>query len=441
MKNKSLISSLSPLKPFQITDLTTGEITSIQEHNIQITQLINYVQKEVSDYYTNNAKKLEQDIVNDTRSLKPSEWARQNGYKLDTSTLNREVKAKSRIEKLYQHKLISEVSSYVNNPNPNKKPPSFSPKINLGAVDKQMATISIDDSILTVRFKVWEKDYLLDFKIPDYVFKREIVKWSLPTIELRKGIPYYIFSIQEKPEFRKDSNISAGLDLGRKEPYTMVVVNERGNRIADYKTAARVRQLNDKRERILKEKAHILKKAAHFDKLGLNSDVLKIEAKFKAGKALILGNEVAKQVGADVVRKLLKHDLNILAVEDLSWVHGNKYGSKWAHSKIQEKIIHATSREGIRVKKVNPKNSSQLCHLCNSRVVHNSVSRIAKCIDCKEKFDRDFNAAMNIAHKIAGCPLRKSRNGDKCSSKEQLIEKIISHNSMLKKSSKTTMTT
>lgn len=433
MKNKKLISSLAPLKPMQIIDLTTGENNNFKDHNKQSIELINYIQKETTDYYKNNAQKIENDIIANPPKFNPSEWARQKGYKININNLPKTVKARSRIEKLYQHKLISEVSSYVKNPNPNKQKPNFSPKINLGAVDKQMASLSIENNILTLRFKLWEKDYLLDFQIPEYILKRNIKKWSLPTIEIRNGEPYYIFSIQEIPLERNNSNNYAGLDLGRKEPFSMVVVNKCGNRIANYKTSGRIRQLNDKRERILKEKKNILIKADQYDKLDLDSSLLRKEAKFKAGKALILGDEIANQVGADVTKKLLKHNLNVLAVEDLRWVSGVKYGSRWTHSKVQAKIEHSLSRGGISVKKVSAKNTSQECHLCGSVVVHNSKTRIAKCFDCKEKFDRDFNAAMNIVRKIICYPIRESRNGDKCSSKEQLIEKNNFHNSDLRK--------
>lgn len=432
MKNKKLISSIAPLKPTQIIDLATGEIAMFQEHNKQVYSLINFVQKEVVDFYKEHKQNLENDITADPPKFNPAEWARQKGYKLNINKLPKNIKAKSRISRIFSHKLISEVSSYVNNSNPRKQKPNFSLKINLGAVDNQMASLSIEDKTLTLRFKVWEKDYLLDFEIPDYILKRNIKKWSLPTIEIRNGEPYYIFSIQEIPVERKSDNNYAGLDLGRKEPFSMVVVNKYGNRVADYKTSGRIRQLNDKRERLLKEKKNILIKADHYDKLGLDSSLLRKESRFKSRKALILGDEIANQVGADVTKKLLKHDLNILAVEDLRWVSGRKYGSKWAHSKTQNKMEHSLSRVGIKVKKVNSKNTSQECHLCGSVIVHNSKTRIAKCSSCKEKFDRDFNAAMNVAKKLICYPAQKRRSGNDCSSKEQIIEKHDSHNSDLR---------
>src|SRR5699024_3303770 len=103
---------------------------------------------------------------------------------------------------------------------------------------------------------------------------------------------------------------------------------------------------------------------------------------------------------------------------------------RWNHSKKQAAIEHATRREGVSTKKVNPKNTSQECHHCGSRVVHNARTRVAKCSDCKEQFDRDFNAAMNIAKKLIRYPNRYSRIGDDRSSQEQVIE--LTHNSVLR---------
>ena len=429
-----LISALPPLKPVQIINLTTGELVSSNEHNAKVSQLVEYIATQTRDYYVQNSTKLEQDLLSDKRRIQPAEWARQNGYALpNKSELPEGVKAVSRVEKLYQHKLVSEVLAYVANPNLRKQAPSFAPKINLGAVDKQMCVLNIEDNQIHLDFKVWDEHYLLTFNIPHYLNTRDVKKWSLPTIELRKGEPYYVFSVEEKIPTRAPSHNQAGLDLGRVEPYTLAVVNKKGGRIAHYTTTPRLKHLNGKRERILREKSHILRKANHYDNLGLDSEALRLEAKRKARKALILGQETARQIGADITKKLSNHNVSILNVENLSWAVGKKYGSRWAHSQTQEATTHALLRTGRHVKKVNPKNTSQTCHKCGERVVHNSRTRLATCTECREKFDRDYNAAMNIAKKkTTRYPARKSRNGDKPSPLGQLVEDSP-HNSIFKK--------
>ena len=429
-----LISALPPLRPVQIINLTTGELTPHNEHTTKVTQLVEYVTHQVRESYAQNSTKIEQDLLSDKRRVQPAEWARQNGYALpNKSELPEGVKAVSRVEKLYQHKLVSEVLAYVVNPNPRKQSPSFAPKINLGAVDKQMCVLNIEDNQIHLDFKVWDERYLLTFNIPHYLNSRDVKKWSLPTIELRKGEPCYVFSVEEKIPTRAPSHSQAGLDLGRVEPYTLAVVNKKGERIAHYTTTPRLKHLNGKRERILREKAHIVRKANHYDNLGLDSGVLRLEAKRKARKALILGQETARQIGADVTKKLSNHNVSILNIENLSWAVGAKYGSKWAHSQTQETTTHALLRKGVRTRRINPKNTSQTCHKCGERVVHNSRTRLATCVECRARFDRDYNAAMNIAKKKqTSYPAQKSRNGDKPSPTGQLVEDNP-HNSIFKK--------
>lgn len=427
MSNKRIISALQSLRPVNVTNLTTGEVSNTSEFDEQVLCLIRFVQSSVREYYQDSANQydLHEKLLANPPRFAPAEWARQNGYLLP-SRLGREVKAQSRIQKLYQHKLITEVSSYVFNPNPRKQSPSFSPKINLGAVDKQMASLSFENGILSLRFKAWHYEYLIDFMVPKYVLGRDIHKWSLPTIEVIKGKPCYIFSIEETPATRTNKPTqTAGLDLGRIEPYTLAITNQKGDRIAHYTTSGRVKQLAHKRERLLKEKSFILKKSNHYQALGLDNSILVREASYKAGKAHKLAQVIAQQVSADITKKLIKHDLNLLAVEDLSWVHGAKYGSKWNHSQTQRKLEHSLAREGVKTKKVNPRNTSQTCHKCGSHITHNTRKRTVHCSDCTLVLDRDLNASLNIAQQLIKnrVPNRQSRIGNNYSPTRQIIEK------------------
>lgn len=430
MINKKLISSLTPLRPINVTNLSTGEVSNIDELDEQLLNLLEYVRNNVKNYYSNpaNKEKLHNDILTSPPMFSPAEWARQRGYLLDDLP-EPEVKARSRIQKLYQHKLITEVSSYVLNSNLRKQVPSFGLKINLGAVDSQMATLSVIDDVLTLRLKAWHYDYLIDFNIPHYINNRNILKWSLPTIEVVKGYPVFVFSIQEKSRNR-GSQFSqiAGLDLGRNEPYTMSITNLKGSRIAHYTTSGRLRQLNNKRERLLTEKSQILKKSDHYAKLGIDNTILKLEATRTGGKASKLAQVIAQQISAEITRKLTKHNLNTLAVENLSWVHGAKYGSKWNHSQIQQKLEHSLAREGIQMKKVNPKNTSQTCHKCGARITHNTKKRTIHCNDCKIVLDRDINPSLNITKKLIkpSAPAPKSKNGNNYSHQRQIIEEKTS---------------
>lgn len=436
---KKLISALPPLRPSLIVDIQTGEVLSPKDHDVVVGELVRYVRDETVRIYNESGSVLEEAIKKAKRIGSANSFGRQHGIISGYKSLPRDVRAKSRINELILHKVVSETASYVNNPNPQKNRPSFGPKINLGAVDSQMASLSLRVNVLTLRFKAWALDLLLEFEIPQYILERDITKWSLPSVEITKNGIVYIFSIRENPRDRTISRNVAGVDLGRKKPAVIVVTNHSGSRIADYVTSPRIVRLNDKRERILVEKKHILRKASHYEQMGINSSTLRTEGARKSHKALILGEEVALQVGSDVASKLKKHEMNVLAVEDLRWATGTKYGSRWNHGRAQESIEHAVLRDGITVKKVNPKNTSQTCHRCGNAIVHNTKKRTVFCSECRTDLDRDFNAAMNIAHKLCR-PDQYGRIGDNCSPKRQVVAHENGHGISLKEQTSSSVT-
>ena len=251
---------------------------------------------------------------------------------------------------------------------------------------------------LLLKFKCWSREYEIHFTLLSYILERNIIKFSLPTIRMNKNNEWVFgFTIQEQAETRAVGKHTAGVDLGRVEPFTLAVLNESSKRVAHYVSSGRLNQLNQKRERLLREKKHITIKIESYTSLGLDAAVLSTERDFKRNKITRLGVEVAKQIGSEITQKLVKHKVSILNMEDLRWASGAKYGSRWNHSKQQEYITHSLSRKGITTRKVNPKNTSQECYACGIKIVHNSKNRTVRCVECKTKLDRDFNAAMNIA--------------------------------------------
>lgn len=391
--NKFLISAISPLKPSSIWNTKTGEAVSPQELETNINNLVSFVQEETNRLFDEDPRK----VILDATSLKGSanSYGRQKGYKSGYSSLPRKVLAKSRVNELVLYKLISETASYAKNTNPNKQYPSFPKTVNLGAIDKQMASLSMEGNVLTLVWKCWDNEYLIDFIIPNYVIKRDIHKYSLPLVQSTKTGYKFIFTIQETTPTLVPSKLTAGLDQGRVEPFVLAVVNEEGNRVAHYMASGRLKALNTKRENILAHKRNIHTKISQHESLKIDTTTLTTEAQRLGNKARVLGHVIAQNTGAEITQKLAKHALNTLNVENLSWAHGAKYGSKWNHSRQQEAITHAIARNGVRVRKVSPKNSSQSCHDCGGKLSHKG--RSSRCADCSRVLHRDINAALNTA--------------------------------------------
>lgn len=417
-KRNQLVSALSPLSPASIIDTTTGEYVSADVLKGKLNLLSAAVFAETNRLYELHKLDLFEQLETYNGTPSPAEFARQKGYSTNfTTTLPREVKAKSRLEKLVQYKLVSEVGSYVANPTRNKQEPTFNTTLSLGAVDKQMASLSWDEGELNLLWKCWDKEYYLTFTLPAYVLQRKIVKFSLPLIRRNKDGQYeFIFAVFEQAQQRKGNAHTVGIDLGIVKPYSMAVVNKKGQRVASYEATARLIRLSEKRQRLLAEQKQIRTKIANRTTRGLSSPFQELELQRTSAKSTRLTKTIAQQTGSEIARKLAKHNSNLIHLENLTWVSGHsgsKIGSsRWSHSQQQEAVTHATARIGYKVKKVSARNTSQTCHRCGKSITHNAQKRSVWCVECKVSLDRDFNAAMNIAGQRSSIfPVSKKLNG------------------------------
>ena len=425
---KPLISALPPLKPEMVIDVTTGQVLTQMEYNSPVGALLTYCQSETQRIYAENTSQLLADIVSYRSNA--NSFGRQKGYASNVKALDKTIKAKSRINELILHKLISEAASYVKNTNEYKQPPSFPVTINLGAVNAQMAKLSLDGDELTMLWKCWDKELLFIFKLPAYILKRNLSKVSLPLVKLDKNnFPVFLFTVQEAVSLRPASDMRAGVDLGQREPYVLAITNQKGKRVAHYKASSRLNRLTTKQNRLRSERSAIYKKIAAYDSLSLDSTVLEAHKGFVSTACTRLTKEIALQLAAELTLKLEKHPVHLLNVEDLSWVSGTKNAkigtSRWAHSQQQEAITHAALRKGITVKTVNPKNTSQTCSKCGGTITHTS-KRTVWCSECKITLDRDLNASLNIANDInkkKRFPIIHGNNGSDSSFKQVMIVK------------------
>jgi len=403
-KRNQIVSALSPLAPISILNIRTGEYESPEYLQEKISVLIEAVHAETQRAYITHESSLLASLAGYAGTPQPAEYARQAGYSTSlVESLPKTVKAKSRVEKLVQYKLVSETASYVLNPNPRKEPHTFSRTLNLGAVDKQMASLSLDGSELNLVWKCWDEEYYLTFQVPAYVLNRKLVKFSLPLIKQSKKTEQFefIFSIVEETKTRKGYKHTAGIDLGIVKPYSMVVVNDEGQRVASYEASPRLVGVARKQQRLREEKHRIHQKIKNRATRGLESPDQQLELERVRDKSTRLTKTLALQVGAEIADRLAKHNGNLIQVENLKWLsghQGSKIGySRWAHSQQQEAIQHATSRIGYKMKRVNAKNTSQVCNKCGSTITHDTKKRTVWCAVCRSSLDRDFNAAMNIA--------------------------------------------
>lgn len=412
-KHGTVVSALPRLLPTLIVDKSTGGVLTWKEFATNsLSSVLDWVHSETQRLYDEDVAQ----VHGLAKGLKGSanSYARQNGYLAAHLSLPRAVRAKSRLAELVYHKLMSETAAYERNPNPRKQKHSFSRTVNLGAVDKQMCVLEREGHELILSWKCWDTEYEIRFTLPRYAQARNITKISLPVVSL-KG---FVFTHQEQPT-QSQGNAVAGLDVGRVEPFTLAVISPKGALLAQHRTSRQLRSSNSKRERILREIATTRSRAKAREALGLLSDTQRDQVRALRAKASRMSATIGAQTGAEVSKILTRHEVRLLRVEDLSWAHGSKYGSKWTHSKWLNSITHANARQGVRTERVNPRGTSQHCHSCETLIVHQARTRTVWCGECSSRLDRDFNAALNIAKKKSYPIMKNRHDGGTCSEKSQ----------------------
>jgi hypothetical protein len=171
-KSNAFISALTPLSPITAIDTKTGEYIPLNILQEKIEKVVCAVRKETIRLYDAYKVDLFEVLKDYNGTPQAAEYARQKGITTSfIDTMPRNILVKSRLEKLVQHKLISETASYAKHPNEDKNEPSFGWSINLGSVDKHMASLSYDDTDaeLNLLWKCWDTEYYISFRVPQYM--------------------------------------------------------------------------------------------------------------------------------------------------------------------------------------------------------------------------------------------------------------------------------
>lgn len=133
-------------------------------------------------------------------------------------------------------------------------------------------------------------------------------------------------------------------------------------------------------------------------------------------------HEIAKAI----VTEAVKNGCSIIAFEDLKGIrdrlrvpnkHRNRMVAFWAFAQLQTFTEYKAAMKGIRILKINPAYTSQMCHKCGKRGLRDKETFV--CTTCGV-FDADVNAAKNIA---AG----GARAGDKTADRNvaRIAEEIL----------------
>ena len=305
-----------------------------------------------------------------------------------------------KLRELVEYKVISEASSWVKNPNPHKKPFRFNNNLDLSATNDQFSTIhySQENNAVVLELRALSEWVTLEILLPEYVKNRRLSKISKPRLRWNGTEYVFDFTVFEIPE-ENSGKLTAGVDLGKVQPYSAVVVSNKGFRIASFEASRGLKRGWQKFEELNVRISQISSKAQRKTALGLPVDELETQLKRVRAKRNRLHAELSKQQAAELTKKLCALPVKLVHVEDLAWLAGHKgksgKGGRWNYSMQQADLQHSLARKGISLKKKSPWNSSQKCSKCGELLKHSG--RTVWCDFCKKTLDRDFNAAMNMA--------------------------------------------
>lgn len=357
----------------------------------------------------NNGREIIDDLnAYDGNVKNKNELGRILGIELPSEVLQNRRSGKSRYNKLFCDRVMREISSwnerikavegrtdkYVSQgwarTADDTMPTDLRLKMSLSAVDMQFAYIDNDpfhDGFIVLKTVIKGDWYTLTFSFPKKRFK-DAYKVSLPDISVDEhGALVFYFSAAYTYNYSQlSSRYIVGIDLGITTPATIVVWDSKDEKIAHIESLPR--EINSLYNSI---------KASDKQKNSLSQsnrcEESDLHRKASSRKKRELNIRIA-QIVADVA---FKWDNAVVALEDLSWIKNTMQNGRWSRGELCSWIEHYVELNGSRVIKVNPKDTSQLCHICNSRVSHPAWNQSTCSIH--GVMDRDINAAANIAQR------------------------------------------
>ena len=270
--------------------------------------------------------------------------------------------------------------------------------INLGAVDKQYALIEnnpFTDGEIVLKMVIQGEWYRLIFNFDNSRFPEG--KVTLPLVKVENNQPVFIFTVAtDNPVTQFSVDYTIGVDVGINNYATVVVRNSKtGEKVQESTLSQRVHSLwnsvkaSERQVKQLRKKA----KSLLYDRQARMAAL--DEAQFHREAASRKKRELAILAAQEIAYLSYFYGNAVVAVEDLGWISNTMQNGRWNRGALAQWLSHYVAQNGGWVISVNSANTSQVCHLCGSKMTH-PVHKISRCPEHGE-MDRDVNAAANIA--------------------------------------------
>lgn len=292
------------------------------------------------------------------------------------------------------------------------KPDFLKPRLVLSATDKQYHAVRVKGSVVELDMVVNQRWVTFAFKTPER-FREPGVRIIAPTISIdarnRVMFNWYVELPVERSEF--SSQYVIGVDVGITNHTTAVVRNIITGEVVEAAFMNhRVRSLENKIKRAKTQIATLYRK-------GRAEEVEPHRAALSNRR-----KELAILIGQEVADLSWRYDNALVAVEDLSYIANTMKHGRWVRGLIVKRITDMVESNSGRVMTVPAAYTSKKCHQCGESLdmteYHTPV-----CVTCWAGWDRDENAAANIASKL------KDKHKKSCATRKKHASKTRRRNS------------
>ena len=339
--------------------------------------------------------------VADYKGMKPSVAGSRMGIRLPPG---KRSKGRSRFERMVREYAVSQLrswherflayrggsSKYVSagwRRTANALPPrTLAPRLSLSATDRQYYSISVDGGATVLRMVVSGRWVSFYFKTPER-FLEKGVRPIAPDIIVNSHDQVMFNWFAEIPVERAEfsDRYVVGVDVGRNSAaFSAVVDVTTGDVVEASGGNRRIRTLENRISRT-ENQIRSLHRAGRHEEAALHREGLSNRR-----------NELSILVGQEVADLSFRYDNALVAVEDLSGIRNTMSHGRWVRGQMVQRATDMVESNGGRVMKVNPAYTSQRCHVCSTQMDMRD-SRRPRCLVCKVTWDRDENAAVNIA--------------------------------------------